>query len=248
MADTTILQLNKLTSGSHSGTWGDLTNDNMSKIDVSIKGYTANAITGTLSNNTDIVCPAQATWYFVDDSTDRTGSNYTLTFKPSGGTGVALVNNAKHVLYTDGSTMFDIGSDMGNVLANGDLTVSGDTVLNGGTLTYNSSGADKDAQFYGDTDNNLLFLDASTDRVGIGVAAPAAKLEVDQTSGTGGIPVLELDQGDGDQPFVNCAGTSASDSSASISDATTTGSSKVGAIRIQVNGATKWIRIYDTAV
>ena len=273
MADTTILELNKLTTGSHSGTWGDLTNDNMSKIDVSIKGYTAIAITGTtqtlttgsagtgnqinnaslkftgtLSNNTDIVCPAQSTWYFVDDSTDRTGSNYTLTFKPSGGTGVALVNNAKHVLYTDGSTMFDIGSDMGNVLANGDLTVSGDTVLNGGTLTYNSSGADKDAQFYGDTDNNLLFLDASTDRVGIGVVAPAAKLEVDQTSGTGGIPVLELDQGDGDQPFVNCAGTSASDSSASISDATTTGSSKVGAIRIQVNGATKWIRIYDTAV
>ena len=36
MADTTILQLNKLTSGSHSGTWGDLTNDNMDKIDASI--------------------------------------------------------------------------------------------------------------------------------------------------------------------------------------------------------------------
>ena len=63
-----------------------------------------------------------------------------------------------------------------------------------------------------------------------------------------GIPVLELDQGDGDQAFINCAGTSASDSSVSISDATTTGSSKVGAIRIQVNGSTKWIRIYDTAV
>ena len=38
MADTTILELNKLTTGSHSGTWGDLTNDNMSKIDTSIKG------------------------------------------------------------------------------------------------------------------------------------------------------------------------------------------------------------------
>tara|TARA_R100000664_G_scaffold27554_2_gene38302 strand:+ start:716 stop:1537 length:822 start_codon:yes stop_codon:yes gene_type:complete len=273
MADTTILELNKLTTGSHSGTWGDLTNDNMSKIDTSIKGYSAVAITGTtqtlttgsagtgnqinnaslkftgtLSGNTDIVCPAQPTWFFVEDSTSRTVNDYSLTFKPSGGTGVALVNNAKHVLYTDGSTMFDIGSDMGNILANGDLTVSGNTLLNGGTLIYNSSGADKDAQFYGDTDNNLLFLDASTDRVGVGVAAPAAKMEIDQNSGTGGIPVLELDQGDGDQAFINCAGTSASDSSASISDATTTGSSKVGAIRIQVNGSTKWIRIYDTAV
>ena len=47
MADTTILELNKLTTGSHSGTWGDLTNDNMSKIDTSIKGYSAVAITGT---------------------------------------------------------------------------------------------------------------------------------------------------------------------------------------------------------
>jgi hypothetical protein len=86
MADTTILELNKLTTGSHSGTWGDLTNDNMSKIDTSIKGYTAVAVasttqtlttgsagtgnqintasfkfTGTLSGNSNIVCPAEPT-------------------------------------------------------------------------------------------------------------------------------------------------------------------------------------------
>jgi len=73
-------------------------------------------------------------------------------------------------------------------------------------------------------------------------------MEIDQNSATAGIPVLDLDQGDGDQAFINYAGSSASDSSASISDATTTGSSKVGAIKIQVNGANKWIRLYDTAV
>ena len=97
--------------------------DNMSKIDTSIKGYSAVAITGTtqtlttgsagtgnqinnaslkftgtLSGNTDVVCPAQPTWFFVEDSTSRTVNDYSLTFKPSGGTGVALVNNAKHVL------------------------------------------------------------------------------------------------------------------------------------------------------
>jgi hypothetical protein len=125
------------------------------------------------------------------------------------------------------------------------LTVSGDTLLNGGTLTYNSSGADKDAQFYGDSDNNLIYLDAGNDRIGIGVSAPAAKLEVDQNSGTGAIPVLDLDQGDADQPFVNFVGTSASDDSSSISSSTAEASDKFGAVMVKINGTAKWIRIYD---
>ena len=148
MADTTILQLNKLTSGSHSGTWGDLTNDNMSKIDVSIKGYVAVAVSGTtqtlttgsagtgnqinnasikltgsLGANSDVVCPAQSTWYFVDDAT--THGAYSLTFKPSGGTGVALKEGSKHMLYTDGSTMFDVASDLGVLGASGNVTFNG---------------------------------------------------------------------------------------------------------------------------
>tara|TARA_R110002110_G_scaffold102614_8_gene259861 strand:- start:1278 stop:2102 length:825 start_codon:yes stop_codon:yes gene_type:complete len=274
MADTTILELNKLTTGSHSGTWGDLTNDNMSKIDTSIKGYQSIAITGTtqtlttgsagtgnqinnaslqftgtLSNNTDIVCPAQDTWYFVDDATARTGSDYTLTFKPSGGSGVLIQPGAKHILYTDGSTMVDIGADMGNLKANGTLTATGNVSFDGGTLTYNATKADLDATFSGDDDTNLLKLDASTDSVGIGVATPAAKLEVDQNSGTGAIPVLELDQGDSDQPFCNFAGSSAADSSSSISSSTAEAASKFGAIMVKINGSTsKWIRIYDTAI
>jgi len=265
MADTTILQLNKLTSGSHSGTWGDLTNDNMSKIDVSIKGYVAVAVagatqtlttgsagtgnqinnasiklTGSLGANSDVVCPAQSTWYFVDDAT--THGAYSLTFKPSGGTGVALTEGAKHILYTDGSTMFDVASDLGVLGASGNVT------FNGGTLTFNSSGADTDAQFYGDNDNNTLYLDASTDRVGVGVAAPAAKMEIDQNSGTGAIPCLNLDQGDADQAFIDHVGTSAADSSASISSSTATAGSKNGALRIEVNGVTHWLRTYDSAI
>lgn len=46
------------------------------------------------------------------------------------------------------------------------------------TLVFNEAGADKDARFEGDTDANLLFTDASTDRVGIGTATPTAKLQV----------------------------------------------------------------------
>lgn len=46
---------------------------------------------------------------------------------------------------------------------------------------FNDSGEDYDFRFEGDTDVNLLMLDASTDRVGIGTATPATKLEIDQT-------------------------------------------------------------------
>ena len=47
-----------------------------------------------------------------------------------------------------------------------------------GTFVFNETGADKDARFEGDTDVNLLFLDASTDRIGIGTSSPGSKLEV----------------------------------------------------------------------
>lgn len=42
----------------------------------------------------------------------------------------------------------------------------------------NESGSDVDQRFEGDTDQNLLFLDAGNDRIGIGTATPAEKLEV----------------------------------------------------------------------
>lgn len=45
-------------------------------------------------------------------------------------------------------------------------------------VTINESGADKDFRVEGDTDANLLFTDASTDRVGIGTNTPSAKFAV----------------------------------------------------------------------
>ena len=52
-----------------------------------------------------------------------------------------------------------------------------------GPLVFNEAGADKDARFEGDTDANLLFTDASTDRVGIGTDTPTAKLQVNGSFG-----------------------------------------------------------------
>lgn len=61
----------------------------------------------------------------------------------------------------------------------GTLSATGNVLFDGGTFVFNESGADKDARFEGDTDANLLFTDASTDRVGVGTNAPTAKLNVE---------------------------------------------------------------------
>jgi hypothetical protein len=51
-------------------------------------------------------------------------------------------------------------------------------------VVVNESGADVDFRVEGDTDANLLFVDASTDRVGIGTSSPGARLDV--TTATAG--------------------------------------------------------------
>ena len=47
-----------------------------------------------------------------------------------------------------------------------------------GANVFNDAGADVDQRIEGDTDANLVFVDASTDRVGIGTETPTAKLQV----------------------------------------------------------------------
>ena len=335
MASTysSTLNLELQASGENSGTWGDITNNNLQKVESAIKGYVSVAVastddsltandgttadeqsnaviklTGTLSGATTMSTEAVETWYIVDDATTHSGN--TLTFKPSGGTGVPLVQGAKHILYSDGSTMFDVLDDCGNITANGTLDVAGDVNFNGGTFVFNEAGADKDFRIEGNTATHLIFTDAGNDRVGINNASPSVELDVtgavkatgnidfdggsftfndssasvdfrietntlthaffsdgsadkigfgtssptsafvtiDQASSTGAIAVLTLDQGDGDQEFIRFDGTSAADSSASVSSSTDTGASKVGAIRVNINGTDRWIRLYETAV
>jgi hypothetical protein len=47
-----------------------------------------------------------------------------------------------------------------------------------GANVFNDAGADVDQRMEGDTDANLFYLDASTDRIGIGTDTPTAKLQV----------------------------------------------------------------------
>jgi len=203
MASTysSTLNLELQASGENSGTWGDITNNNLQKVESAIKGYVAVAVastndsltandgttadeqsnaiiklTGTLSGATTMSTEAVETWYIVDDATTHGGNN--LTFKPSGGTGVNLVEGAKHILYSDGSTMFDVLNDAGNITANGTLDVTGDVNFNGGAFVFNEAGADKDFRIEGNTATHLIFTDAGNDRVGINNASPSTTLDV----------------------------------------------------------------------
>ena len=203
MASTysSTLNLELQASGENSGTWGTITNNNLQKLESAIKGYvsvaiastsdslsatdgttadeTSNAIiklTGTLTGNTTMQCEAVESWYIVDNATSM--GTYTLGFKPAGGTAASLVSSSKHLLYSDGSTMFDVLADCGNISANGTLTVAGNVSLNGGTFIYNEAGADLDARFEGASDANLLYLDAGNDRIGIKTASPSTELHV----------------------------------------------------------------------
>jgi len=335
MASTysSTLNLELQTTGENSGTWGTITNNNLQKLEAAVKGYVAVAIastsdslsaddgttadeqsnaiiklTGTLTGNTTMQCEAVENWYIVDDATSH--GTYTLSFKPAGGTATSLVAASKHLLYTDGSTMFDVLDDAGNITANGTLDVAGNVSFDGGTFifnnsqedfdfriegngdanlfftdagndrvgiktaspstelhvvggvkatgnidfdggtfTFNDTQADLDFRIEGDGDAYLFFTDAGNDRVGIGIpsgAAPGGKLEIDQSSTTGAIPCLELDQADTDQPFIKFDGDSQSDTSGNITTDTEIGD-LTGYIRVDIEGTDRWIAFYATS-
>ena len=198
---TSTLNLELQASGENSGTWGTITNNNLTKIESAVKGYVSVAIasttdsltvsdgttadeqsnaiiklTGTLTGNTTMQCEAVENWYIVDNA--ATMGTHTLGFKPAGGTATDLVAGSKHILYSDGSTMFDILKDAGDIKANGTLTVSGNTSLDGGTFVFNESSADVDFRIEGNGDANLFFTDAGNDRIGIKTASPSTELHV----------------------------------------------------------------------
>ena len=155
------------------------TTDALTATDGTTADEQSNAIiklTGSLTNNTTMQCEAVENWYIVDNAT--TMGTYTLGFKPAGGTATNLVAGSKHILYSDGSTMFDVLNDAGNITANGTLTVSGNTSLDGGLFVFNESSADLDFRIEGNGDANLLFTDAGNDRVGIKTASPSTELHV----------------------------------------------------------------------
>ena len=215
MASTysSTLNLELQASGENSGTWGTITNNNLTKVESAVKGYVSVAIasttdaltatdgttadeqsnaiiklTGSLTGNTTMQCEAVENWYIVDNAT--TMGTHSLNFKPAGGGGTTkgLVAGSKHILYSDGSNMFDVLDDCGHITANGDLKVIGDVEFDGGSFIFNQSSADVDFRIEGNGDANLFFTDAGNDRVGIKTASPSTELHVvGGIKATGGI-------------------------------------------------------------
>ena len=86
-----------------------------------------------------------------------------------------------------------------HISANGKIglrtTTTNEDINLEGSVVINDNGADKDTRIEGDNDANLLFVDASTDSVGIGIATPTAL-------GSGGSPrVIHIHQGSGSTPY-----------------------------------------------
>jgi hypothetical protein len=113
------------------------------------------------------------------------------------------------------------------------------TGTSGGFLFYgyNSSG----------TLQEILKMTGDTKRVGINNASPSAPLDIKQDDASANLPVLELEQLDTNESFVNFVGTSGAASANSISSSTASAAAKTGAIKVKINGVEAWIRLYATA-
>jgi hypothetical protein len=76
--------------------------------------------------------------------------------------------------------------DTGTIVTNSGNQAGSFTTLNtSGAVVFNDAGADVDFRVEGDTDANLLFVDASADKVGIGTSSPSYK--VHSRSGNGNV-------------------------------------------------------------
>ena len=92
----------------------------------------------------------------------------------------------------DGSTLAVTGT-----LSAGALTATGNISFDGGSFVFNETGADKDFRIEGDSEANLFFADASTDRIGIGTNSPSTLLHL-KSSGAGD-PKIKIENTAADQ-------------------------------------------------
>lgn len=127
--------------------------------------------------------------------------------------------------------------------------IAGGVAIYGGT--HDGSGTGGDILFYGydssATVQEILRLVGDNKRVGINNISPSAPLDVTQGSTTANLPVVELEQLDTGESFINFVGTSGAASANSLSSSTATAGTKTGAIRVKINGTDAWIRVYSSA-
>ena len=102
-------------------------------------------------------------------------------------------------------------------------------------VIINESGGDQDTRVEGLNDNNLLYVDASTDRVGVGVATPSQKLDVNgDVAISGGSLYLS-------QTAQSSTGTSTADLTKAVTELTLSSGSDAASL---ANGTVGQIKIF----
>jgi hypothetical protein len=120
----------------------------------------------------------------IADSIVSAASNADISITPAGTGAVVLSKVDIAAGEIDGTT---IG-------ANSAAAATFTTLNTTGAVTFNDAGADVDFRVEGDTEQNLLFVDASTDRIGIKTAAPAYTLDIGSATDAIRVPVGDISQ------------------------------------------------------
>ena len=120
---TANLLFEKQATGENENSWGDKLNTVLDNIDIAISEQLSKSVvggvtltdaealnayheyTGTLSGNVNVVVPSRNSTYIVYNNTSGA---YTLTVKTSGGSGIAVTQGEKAVLYCDGTDVIKI--------------------------------------------------------------------------------------------------------------------------------------------
>jgi hypothetical protein len=171
MANSTSANL-KLTvqaTGENSGTWGQITNTNLLILEQAIGGYAAATLnettgatltfsngalsngknqvlklTGTILNAVNVIIPDSIEkTYIVENAT--TGA-FAVTFKTTSGTGAtwSATNKGYKILYSDGTNIIDISTDLGDVglgiVTSEGITATGN-IIPGANDTYDLGSA-----------------------------------------------------------------------------------------------------------
>lgn len=158
---STRLRFELIGTGEQSGTWGATTNTNLGTlIEEAIAGVatvtvsaaadttltTSNGgtdqarnmvinLTGTMTQQNNIICPAVQKIYFVKNGTS---GGFSVVFKTASGTGVTITNGRTRAVYCDGTNVVDLFNDLatGTRVGGIDIVTLSDTqTLTSKTLT-----------------------------------------------------------------------------------------------------------------
>jgi hypothetical protein len=146
-------------------------------------GATVQAYDATLASLAGVTTGADKVAYFtgVDtaSATDLTSFGRSLIDDADASAGRTTLGLGTIATQAADNVNIDGGTIDGAVIGGSTAAAGSFTTLNtSGAVVFNDAGADVDFRVEGDTDANLLFVDASTDRVGIGTSSPSAELHV----------------------------------------------------------------------